>query len=112
MPRIPNKKRAIITLNGSETEVIIPGAQHYKGFTVQFVGLTAGIQIKLLASLDSANFGVLDSAFTITTATGTVEAVEYYAPFQGGLKFDLTGNSAAGTIIVSMHDPAYSANNE
>ena len=111
MPRIPNKKRVIISIAGGQTEATIPGAQHYKGFTVQFIGLTNGLQIKLLASLDSTNFGVLDSAFTTTTATGTVEAVEYYAPFQGGLKFDLTGNTAAGTIIVSMHDPAYSANN-
>lgn len=111
MPRIPNKKRVIIPITGGETEVAIPGSQHYQGFTVQFIGLDVGIQIKLQASLDSTNFGVLDSAFTTTTATGTVEAVEYYAPFQGGLRFDMAGNTAAGTIIVSMHDPAYSANN-
>ena len=112
MPRIPNKKRAIIPLDGSETEAIIPGSQFYKAFTVQFIGMTAGLQIKLLASLSPPDFGVLDPTFTVTTASGTVEAVEYYAPFQGGLKFDLTGNTASGTIIVSMHHPAYSANNE
>ena len=114
MPRIPNKQRKIFTvtpggLNG--VELVVTDSQYYTGFTFQFVGLTAGLSVKLLASLDNSNFGVLDSSFTTTTAAGTVELLEIHAPFPGGIKLEYTGNLAAGTIIVSMHEPAFSAQN-
>ena len=111
MPRIPNKQRKSFSIANTQTDLTITSSELYSGFSIQFIGLAAGIVVKLLASLDGTNFGVLDSAFTTTTAAGTVENLEVFAPFPGGLKLDLTGNNAVGTIIVSMHKPAYSSTN-
>jgi len=109
MPRIPNKQRKSFTIT-NEIELALPGSEHYTGFTFQIIGLTAGIQVQLLASLDNgANFGVLDATFATTSAAGSVEVLELHAPCPGGLKLDFAGNLVGGTIIVFMHEPAFSS---
>jgi hypothetical protein len=111
MPRIPNKLRKSFAIASNVTSLVVTGSEHYTGFSFQFVGLAQGLTVKLLASLNNTNFGVLNSSFSVTTAAGTVEVLELHAPFSGGLKLDLAGNNATGTIIVFMHGPAYSSMN-